>query len=790
MLAKSPAFALIAVATLAIGIGLNTAMFSVVHTVLVKPLPYSDPDRIVAVMDANPAKNFLAGAVSPANFLDWQSQNKSLSAIAAYAEGSSTLTGYGEAKQVPIIVATPQLFNVLQAKPLLGRGFVPEDGVKGKDHVVVLSHHLWQQSFGSDGGIVGKSIQLDSEPYTVVGVMPASFQFPLAGSDLWFPLSFGPDVMSQRGAHYLATIARLKDGVSLQQAQSDLRQIAARLEKQYPKTNEGYSVAVETYRDYLVGDVRGSLLVLLGAVGFVVLIACVNVANLLLARSAGRERELAIRSALGAARSRIIRQLLTESGLLSVIGAALGLMLATWLQTAISSFGPKDVPLIGEVGISLPILMFAAGLTLLTTMLFGILPAWRAAAVAPHSAMRSGAMGSLGGKRQRTMRNSLVVAEVALSLMLLVGAGLLIRSFQKLSGIDPGFDSSNVLTFSIAIPEIHYKDAGQINTFFDDVMARFRATPGVESVGTINMLPLGSDRFSSSFYVDDAADDNQSAQLRIASEGYFETLHIPLVRGRLFTAADRMGSQKVVLITASGARKLFAGMDPIGHQVRFGARPGSEKISGVIVGVVGDVHDLGLAVAPPPMFYAPLLQSATTYTNFVIRTKGTPEGLLNSLMAQLRAVDPNVPVDKVAPLTSLVRSSVSERRFYMLLLGLFASVALLLSIVGIYGVISYSVAQRTQEIGLRVALGARQHDIVQMVLREATRMVAGGIAVGLLSAALLTRFLGSLLFGVSRHDPLTMIGVSSTLIAFALFASYWPARRATRVDPMIALRSE
>ena len=790
MLMKAPVFTGVAVVTLAIGIGLNTAMFSVVHTVLMKPLPFGQPDRLIAVFDSSPKLGVLQGAVSPANFLDWRAQNKSLEGLSAYNTGTVTLTGSGNPKQIDLVQATPPFFGTMHAQPLLGRGFVEEEGEQGRDHVVVLSHRLWQQSFGSDPSMVGRSIQLDGEGYQVIGVMPASFQFPISGTDVWVPLSFDARSKAARGAHYLATIGRLKDGVALEQAQSDLKQIGDRLSAMYPKTNAKDTATLMSYRDALVGDVRPSLLVLLGGVGFVVLIACVNVANLLLARSAARERELAIRTALGAAKSRIIRQLLTESALLSVIGAGIGVAMAVWLQAAIARFGPKDVPLLDVVGIDSSVLMFTAGLAVVTTFLFGLLPAMKAAASDLNVAMKAGGMGSVGGKHHRTVRNTLVVAELALSIMLLVGAGLLIRSFTRLSGIDPGFQPKGIMTFSLSLPTVRYKESGQMNQFYDQVMERFRAVPGVQSAGAVNMLPLGDMRFSSSMAIDNSEDDGQSAQLRVASDGYFETMQIPLMQGRLFNAQDRLDTQRVLLISASAAKRFFPKGDAIGHSVKFGARPGNEKLQGVIVGIVGDVHALGLAVAPPPMFYAPYTQSGTSFAFFVIRAQGTPEGLLESLMGQVRGVDPNIPLADIMPMESLVSNSVSERRFYMFLLGLFAAVALLLSAVGIYGVISYSVTQRTREIGVRVALGARQADIINMVLREAMVMVFIGVAFGLITAALLTRFLSALLFGVGTHDPVTMLTVSVTLVAFALFASYWPARRATQVDPLVALRAE
>ena len=790
MLTKAPGFALIAIATLAIGIGLNTAMFSVVDAVLLRPLPFEEPDRIVAVYEANPAKAFLEGAASPPNYLDWQAQNRTLSAMAAYNPGTVTLTGSGTPAQIDFAQVTPQFLEVLKGSPILGRGFAKEEGERGRDHVALLSYRLWKQSFASDKAVLDKSIQLDGEPYTIIGVMPQTFQFPLSEVELWTPLSFPENIATQRGAHYLSVIGRLKDGVSLSQAQADLKQIAAQLEKQYPRQNTGYSTNVMTLRDSLVGDVRPSLLLLLGAVALVVLIACANVANLLLARSAARERELAIRTALGAGRSRIIRQLLTESAVLAFVGAAVGLWLAYWVQQAIVTFGPKGVPLLDAVQLSKPVLLFTGAVTVLTALLFGLMPAFKAAGKDLHVAMRTGASGAVGGKHQRHMRNSLVVAEMALSITLLVGAGLLIRSFQRLSGVDPGFNPQNIQTFSISLPDVKYKDTAQRGAFFENVLARVRSLPGVESAGSVFFLPLSGYSFSSSIYIDNAGDDPNSAQLRVASAGYFETMQIPLLRGRLFGPQDQLGSQKVVLIAESAAKKLFSNADPIGHHVRFGVRPGPERLEGDIIGVVGDVHHSTLATAPAPMFYAAMPQSGTGFEFFVVRSKLPSEGLVNAIREQLKQVDPDVPLADVKPMTELLSTSLAERRFYMFLLGLFAAVALTLSAIGIYGVISYSVTQRTREIGVRVALGAAQADILKLVLSEALVMVFVGIAGGLIAALLLTRLLTSLLFGVGKYDPTTMVMVSVTLVACALFASYWPARRATRVDPMVALRSE
>jgi putative ABC transport system permease protein len=791
MLAKAPGFALVAIATLTLGIGLNTAMFSVVHTVLLKRLPFGEPDRLVAVFESHPEKGYPQFTVSPPNYLDWSEQNRSFSAMAAYTTGKTTLTGTGQSKQVHVLLGSPSLLGLLQASPILGRGFLPEEGTYGHDKEVILSHAFWQQEFGGDRNIIGKPIHFDEEAYTIVGVLPPGFRFPATGSDVWMPLAFMPNIATQRGAHWLDVIGRLKDGVTLEQARDDIAQISGRLATQYPRTNHGTSAVAYRLQDSLVGEVRPALLVLLGAVGFVILIACVNVANLLLARSSARERELAIRAALGASRQRIIRQLLTESVLLSLVGAVSGLTLAYWLQTAIVGYGPKDVPLLDSITMSAPVLAFTVALSVLTAILFGLLPAFRAAGTDLHVAMRSGTMGSIGLRHHRSMRNSLVVAELALSVMLLVGAGLLIRSFARLSGVDPGFDSRNVLTFNLSVPDNRYTDPNQINRYFDDVLARFRSLPGVESVGTVNGLPLAGFRFSSSMEIDHKEDPlDRSAQLRVASDGYFSTMKIALVQGRLFTAADRMETQKVILISTQAAKTLFPSGDAIGHHVKFGARPGFIKLEGDIVGIVGDVHDSGLEANPPPMFYAPLAQSGSGYTSVVIRTQGNPEDLIPSIREQMRQVDADIPLADAMPLTEVVATSMSERRFYMFLLGLFAMVALTLAVVGIYGVISYTVSQRTQEIGIRVALGAREADIVRMVLGEALAMVGLGVGVGILTAMMVTRFLSSLLFGVSRHDPLTLAVVSLTLVTFALVASYWPARRATQVDPLVALRSE
>jgi putative ABC transport system permease protein len=791
-LAKTPAFTAAAVATLALGLGASTAVFSLVRGVLLRSLPYPEPERIVDVRETNLVKGRAAMTASPPNFLDWERQNRVFSSMGAYAETLLALSDGGDPERLEVTLATTGFFSTLATAPLLGRTFSAEEASPGRDRVAVLSHRLWIRRFGGDPSLLGRTIRLDAEPYVVLGVMPPGFRFPEDGADAWIPLAFGREVETQRGAHYLNVVARLRGGVGLDRAAEEMRRLAARLERQYPDTNADYSASVVPLRDRLVGPVRPALLILLGAVGFVALIACANVANLLLIRGVSRRSEIAVRVALGAERGRLVRQLLTESLLLALAGAALGLALAAGAIELILNFGPGDIPRLAEVGIDGGVLAFLVGTTLAATLLFGLAPALQSSR-APIEGLRGVTGGASLQQRARRMRQALVVAEVALALALSAGAGLMLRSLMRLSAVDPGFQSERVLTFELSLPEARYPDDGRVGAFADQLLVRLRALPGVRASGAIFGLPLTGMRFSSSFQVEGAPvakAHEPSAQVRVASRDYFRVMSIPVIAGRPFGPSDQAGSPPVILATRSAARKFWPNGDALGKRVRFGARPTSTRLQGEIIGIVGDVRDAGLADAPEPLFYACFEQAPVGFFSAVVRTAGSPEGLAAAVRREVGSLDPELPVTALAPLDEVVSRSAARPRFYVLLLSLFAAAALLLAAVGIYGVLAYAVNQRTREIAIRMALGAGAREVQRLVLREGAVLAAAGLAIGLGAALLLTRALGGLLFGIRPTDPATYAGVALLLAAVALTACYFPARRAVRVDPLVVLRME
>ncbi len=791
MLRKNPAFTGIAVLALALGIGANTAMFSVIEAVLLRPLPYSNPDELARV-----ASTWERGGVttpyssSPPDFFDWRDQNRSFSSMFAYRIGEYALTGRGEAKRVRAVMATAGIFSTLQAHPALGREFLTEENRKGADHVVVLSYGLWQAEFGGAADAIGRTIELDSEPYTIVGVMPAEFRFPLPGSDAYVPIGFDDKVMTQRGAHFLRVLGRLKSGVSVARANDDLAGIMAELRRLYPDKDGKWGVRADRWSSALVGETRPALLVLLGAVGLVALIACANISNLLLARATVRHRELAMRRALGAGRSRLVRQMLTEGLLLALLAGAASLLLAHWALGSIVSFGPKDIPRLASVGLNGAVLAFTMSLSIACAVLFGLIPALRSSALDGAGLVRMSI--SPSGEAGR-LRSALLIGEVALSMMLLAGAGLLVRSFIGLRSLSPGFDPKGVLTMDVSVPDAHYRNSLAVQNYWEEAVTQLRSLPGVRWVAATTPLPLSGDDFSSSFRVEGRSvpeKDEPSAELRWATPNYFRTMTIPLRKGRSFEDSDRLGAARVLLISETAARMFFPGGDAIGQKINFGARGGYEKNEGEIVGIVGDVHHFGVDAPVPPTFYAPLAQAGMGGATVVLRAEGSLAALAQSARKLVQGIDHDVLVGQPMQMETLVSGSFGQRRFYMMLLVGFAGLAVLLAAIGLYGVISYSVAQRTQEMGIRVALGASGVQVLSMVMGQGLRLAGLGLAMGLLLAMMLKSVLKGFLVGVSTTDPATLSVTALVLLIVALLASYVPARRAARVDPMVALRFE
>lgn len=790
-LTKEPGFAAAAVLTLGLGIGANTAVFSVVDGVLLKPLPYPEPGRLVSVAETNLARGRTAVTVSPANYVDWRDQSTAFDGLAAYGAGTSTLAHGGVARRVKVLESTAELFHVLGTVPSLGRVFRPEEMVRGAGRVVVLGHALHRERFGGDPGILGRPISIDGVPYEVIGVLPPGFRFPLEGSDLYLPFVFPKDVARQRGAHYLNVVGRLRPGVTLPEARRQLSAIGARLAAAYPGTNRDYGVSTEPLRDRIVGPVRGALLVLLGAVALVTLIACVNVASLFLARAPSREGEIAVRIALGASRARLVRQLLTESLLVALLGGGLAILFGFAGVEALRGLGPADLPRLTEVTLDGRVFLFTGLLAIVTSLLFGLAPALRASRFEVSEALKRRERGA--GRGEPRLRALLVVGEIAVTLTLLTGAGLLAKSLGVLLRVDPGLVTRNVLTFTVGLPEGRYPDGGSQTSFQARLLARLDSLPGVRAAGAVNGLPLTGFGFSSSFRVEGAPvapEDEPSGQVRLVSGRYFEALGIPLRSGRDFASTDRRGSAPVVLASERAVRLFWPDGNVLGRRLRFGASPGAEKLGGEIVGVVGDVHDGGLDSEAPPLFYVAAGQTGTPEMRFVVRTSVPPLTLADAVKREVAALDPGIPVEDVRTLDEVLSRSVSQPRFYALLLGAFATLALALSSVGLYGIVAYGVTRRTREIGIRLAVGAGPGDVVGLVIREGAWLLAAGLAAGLALSLGATRLLTSLLFRVSPTDVSSFLAVAALLASVALAACALPARRATRVDPIAALRSE
>ncbi|HVG21686.1 MAG TPA: ABC transporter permease [Blastocatellia bacterium] len=791
-LLKNRAFTAVALLALALGIGANTAIFSVVNAVLLRPLPYAEPEQLVLVQANNPQQKIKQAPTSLPDFLDWRERNSSFEQVAAFSRWSTVLTGGEEPERLPTGFVSDNFFSTLRAKPILGRTFSDGDDLPGAEPVVVVSSGLWKRRFGSDAALVGQTVTLSGKSSTVIGVAPDLFNDLVGRIDVWIPLARNTDDWP-RDNRGLSVVGRLKPGVSLKQADAEMSAIAAQLQQSYPKSNAGWGANVASLHESTVGDVRAPLLILLGAVCLVLLIACANVANLLLARAASRQKEVALRMALGATRSRLIRQLLTESVLLSVGGGAFGLLLAVCGIKLLISISPDDIPRVSEINLDSRVLVFAGGISLLTGLIFGLAPAFQASKLNLNESLKEGGRGSSEGGHRNRVRSMLVVSELALALVLLVGAGLLIKSFIRLQSVNPGFNPENVLTVGLSLPPSRYRLPGPRVAFFDQLMSRLEALPGAQSAGLTLNLPLNGGGISAWHGVvlgghPITPEETTQTENRIISPSYFRTLGIPLLKGREFAAQDnRQDAPHVVAVSDTLARRLWPGEDPIGKRIQFGH---DEPFDREVVAVVGDIKRFGLESSEDMATYIPYAQQPWTDMVIVARAASDPTSLAAAIKGAVQAVDKDQPVHNIKTLETVITNSTSQRRFNLLLLGVFASVALVLAAVGIYGVMSYSVTQRTHEIGIRMALGATPSDVLRLVVGHGLTLTLAGIGIGIGAACAVTQVLESLLYGVSATDPLTFAGTALLLASVALMASFIPARRATRVDPMIALRHE
>jgi putative ABC transport system permease protein len=797
---KQPGFTAIAIMALALGIGANTAIFSVVNAVLLRPLPFANPGSIVMVY--NTAEKEDRFSVTYPDFIDWRNGQQSFQQLAAYSTRDFTLTGTGDPVRLRGAMVTSELFPILGVQPKLGRFFRPEED-KPDMRVAILSHQMWQEHFASDPNICEKVIQLHGQSFNVAGVMPKGFAFPLQNDpviDFWTTTAIlqegAAPLTVQRGNHALSVIARLKDGVTLEQAQADMSGLVNALGSQYPDTNAQFGVRVAPLHKDLVRDIRPALLILFGAVGCVLLIACANVANLLLARASTRHKEIAIRTALGASRLRVIRQLLTESLLLSILGGTLGLLLAWWGTELLVALVPKGLPRADEIGLDASVLGFTTLIALATGIFFGIAPALQISKTELTQTLKEGGRTSGDGAQRNRVRNVLVVSEVAIALMLLVGAGLLINSFTRLQKVNPGFDTNNVLSFRIGLPDSRYPKSQQKIDFYKQLASRIEMLPGVKSVGYVNALPFSGQGGDLGFAIEgEPANAAQpfpyDSDFRTISPGYFHTMGIELLEGRDFDERDDLQSNPVVIINETLAKRYFPNQHPLGKRINpsFGTDQRGILMR-EIVGVVRSFKHSSLSAEMKPELYVAYKQNPRPTAMVVARTTNDPTNLIATIRNEVQSLDSTLAIYSVRTLDQYLSASVAQPRFNTLLLGIFAAVALILTSIGLYGVMSYTVTQRTHEFGIRMALGAKPRDVLKLILKQGLGMTFIGIALGLAGAFALTRLAESLLFGVSATDPLTFLAVSAFLLGVALVACLVPARRATKTDPMVALRYE
>ena len=801
-LRKNPGFTAVAVITLALGIGANTSIFSVVNGVLLRPLQFRDPDRLVRVWHVPPAASFpgmTRFSVSPANYLDWERQNHVFERMAIYSYRGFTVTSGAKPERVDACAVSAGFFETLGVQAMLGRTLLPDEDQAGRGNVVVLSYRFWQEHFGSNREVVDRNVTIDGHNFLVAGVMPASFRYP-DFAQMWTPMAWSDQDRAVRGEHHYAVVARLRPGIDLKAAQAEMNTISSRLEQLYPADDKGWGAVVVPMHEDLVSDVRPAMLVLLGAVACVLLIACVNVANLILAKAFSRQKEIAIRTALGASAGRVLRQVLTESVILSLAGGALGLAYAPFGVRLIVAFLADKLPGSIEVGIDTKVLLFTAAISLLTGILSGVLPALRLAGKNVSQALKQGLGRTDSDAAGQSTRSVLVVAEVALSLVLLIGAGLMVRSFQRLHGVNPGFNPHHVLTATVAITQTKFPSPAQQVQFYEQILQRVRTLPAVESAGVIDDLPLNMDGSHQPVAIDGrpvvAMSEQPEVDVRLISTGYLRTLRIPVLRGRDFNEGDVAGRPGAILISDSMARSFWPGEDAVGKRLTLTFFPDRVR---EVVGVVGDVKLDGLdQTRPAVVLYVPLDQISPAvpggWSSFpmslVVRTATNPAGLASAVANAVQQVDPTVPLRDVFSMEDVVATSVSQQRFNMLLLGTFAGLALVLAAIGIYSVLSYNVKRRVNEIGIRLALGARLSDVLRMVVYEGMKSTLFGLAIGMVVALALGRVMSSLVFEVRPSDPLTFVAVAALLAMVALLASVIPAYRATRVDPMAALRDE
>jgi predicted permease len=795
-LRKSPGFTVVAVITLALGIGANTSIFSVVNAVLLRPLPYKDDSRLVVIL--NKGRN----PVAPANFIDWRNQSQVFTHMGAAEYWTPNLTGTDKPEKLWALHITPDIFPMLGVQPILGRVFLPEEQEAGKEHEVVLSYPLWQSHFAGNLDIIGRSVTLSGEKYTVVGVMPSEFKFApfwATKAELWAPLALGSRLTDRSGGS-LRVFARLKPGFTLEQAQAEMTGITSRLEREFPGTNQDMQVL--SLREKVVGNIRPALLVLLGAVGFVLLIACANVSHMLLARAAARREEIALRTALGAGRWDMFSQFLTESLALALMGGGAGLLLVVWGVRVLLALGPAAIPRVETVGVDGHVLLFALAISLLTGLAFGVAPAWRATAVNLSDALKEGERGFSEGLHRNRLRGLLVGSEFALAVVLLAGAGLMIRSFLALQHVDPGFDSRGVLSLVIGVSGTEEAAVGHTGNFYQGVLEKVRAVPGVQSASGINHLPLAGDEWGFPFHIEGRPPERPGEELvatyRVVFPGYFRTMRIPILRGRDVADADNLRAPGVVVINDYLARRYWPGEDPIGKRITFDD-PAENPSWLTVVGVVKNTARSSWVSPPEEEVFLPYLQNRAyldtpsppfAYLTLVARTSRDPAALAPAIRGAIHSLDKNIPLSEIQTMDQVVAEATGESRFYVVLLGAFAIVALVLAGVGIYGVMSYSVSRRTHEIGVRMALGAQGRDVLKLMVFQGIVQALAGVAVGLAGALALSRLIAGLLYGTRPNDPATFAAVVLVLGGVAVAASYFPARRATKIDPIVALRYE